>query len=398
MEDTIGSNVSDISKRNRQLIIKTILNNENITRTELSEITDLTLASISKIVRKLVDTDLVLENRYVKGKSGRRSIGLKFNYDLYNVIGVKLSRQYFKIVVCDFSGKITNEKVFTFQDYSSDSILKKLISNINQLISNNSKIIAVGVAVPGPFNEKDGRIELITTLNDFYEVNIKKFLVENITLPVFIWHDANAAVVAVQNDLNNKNDFDNIAYYYLDQGVGSGIIIDNNVIKGEIGTAGEIGHISIKFDGKECSCGNYGCLEKYASSIEFINEVKSDLRRGVDTTLNNESVINIDAVFKHGRNGDSYSLKVIDTLANYIAGGAINLVNAYNPSVLILDGELLIGKDLYKDKVIEVIKSRMMDKIFEKLSIVFLDNSKDYVLAGATQIAINESLNNEEIY
>lgn len=398
LKSTLGSNVSDIYRSNRLLLTKYILDNENITRTELSEETTLTLASVSKTVKKMVENGLIIENRYVKGKSGRRSIGLKFNYDLYNVIGVKLTRQFFKIVVSNFSGEVLEQKIVNFKDKNQESIIMSLIDDINQLIETNPKIISVGVVVPGPYNSKEGRIELITTLNDFFEVNINDILEKHINLPVFVWHDAKAAAVALHTELKSQYDVENIVYYYLDQGVGSGVIIDNKVINGEIGTAGEIGHISIKFDGKKCGCGNYGCLEKYASSLEFLPNVIDDLDKQMDSSLNSEVNVDLNTIFNHGRKGDKYSLEAVDRLASYIAYGAVNLINAYNPSTLIFDGELLSGKDLYENKVVKTINSRIINKVIEDINFVFLDNKKDHVLLGAIQIAINEIINQESFY
>lgn len=392
-----GENFTDIFTSNRLIIIKLIINNKNITRTEISEITGLTLAAVSKIVSKLITDNIVLESHYVKGKSGRRSIGLQFNTTDYRVIGAKLSRKYFKYSVYDFYGTELSENTILFDEKQTSNIIESLIQKINHEIFLDPKIVSVGLAVPGPFNKKEGIIEFITTISNFNDINIREIFDKNINVPVFISQDANAAALAVQPEFNNMYT-NNLVYYYLDQGVGAGVISSNNLITGSHGIAAEIGHVSLDYNGPKCECGNYGCLEKYCSSLSFTEETKRELKDTLHSKLRNVSNINSNTIFEFARLGDEFAIQRVSELAEYIAIGAINIINAYDPSIIIFDGEIMDGGYILRDKIQEVINHRIRDEISNRVTLIFKDHKVDYVLSGASIVAINGILKESNLF
>lgn len=384
---------SEVEFSSRKNIVELIWRNELITRTELSNLTGLTLAAVSKIISKLLDDEIVIESKYVKGKGGRRSIGLSINKEKIHVIGVRISRNFYRICITNFSGEVIEEDETKFVKKDRKSITDEIIKKTNQYIKSDSKIVAVGISVPGPYNSREGRIELISSLPDFYNINIKEIFEENITVPTFIIQDAQAASFYC----NFKTNISDLAFYFLDEGVGAGIVSNDNIVNGINGTASEVGHISINYSGERCSCGNKGCLELYCSSISFLEKVETEISNHENSTLINQS-ITLENIYDAARKGDEFAVNMVDELATYISIGVVNIVHAYNPKLIILDGAIMIGNDVLREKVLEQAKERLIENIFNDVMFDFLNDSDDLVIKGAAILAIKETIMKSSIF
>lgn len=376
-----GINLTDIKETNSSRVISLILNQENITRSEISDITQLTLASISKITKKLIDYQLIYESKYVKGKSGRRAIGLAFNYNHSYILGVKISRGYYEISLFNLQCELQESFKYDYVLDDAELFIPILARNIKNFIKNRSDIILISFAVPGPFNHKTGRIELMTEHTYLDHVNIYG-LSDYIDVPIIANQDANAACLAAAGYY--KLEEDTLAFYYLDKGVGAGITSSYELIKGNLGTAGEIGHISIDYNGKDCSCGNKGCLELYCSTLSAIHEINERYR----TNFND-----IDCFFSQAQN-EPYFNETINRLAEYISIGALNIINAYNPSIIVFGGEMMKGVEYLEEPVLHTLKKHAVKNIYSETNLIFSDHSYDFVLYGTAYIGVDYVLSN----
>lgn len=377
-----GVNLSDIKETNSSRVMELILNNENITRVEISERTNLTQASISKTTKQLIEQGLIYEDKFVKGKSGRRSIGLKVNYNYAQIIGVKISRGYYQIALFNLDCQIIEMISYDYSEDNPGSFIANLALNIRRLLDLSSNVILISIAVPGPFNHKNGKIELMTEYNYLDHVDIYS-LTECFEVPIIASQDANSACLASFNyyGLDPSSD---LAFYYLDKGVGAGISQSGQLITGDLGTAGEIGHISIDYQGDQCSCGNRGCLELYCSSIAILRKIKSRY---------NLVYKSIDEFYAKGPEEEFYD-DFVKNIVLYISLGALNLVNAYNPKFIIIGGEVMKGVDQLKNPILKRLSELVVDNIFEETEFIFVDKSYDFVLYGTGYIGVDFLLNN----
>lgn len=376
-----GINLTDIKETNSSRVISLILNQEDITRSEISDITQLTLASISKITKKLIDYQLIYESKYVKGKSGRRAIGLAFNYNHSHLLGVKISRGYYQISLFNLQCELQESFKYDYELDDAELFIPILARNIKNFIKKRRDIILISFAVPGPFNHKTGRIELMTEYTYLDQVNIYE-LSDYIDVPIIANQDANAACLAVVGYYQLEED--SLAYYFLDKGVGAGITSSYELIKGNLGTAGEVGHISIDYNGKDCSCGNKGCLELYCSTLSAIHEINE--RYG--TNFND-----IDCFYSQAQN-ESYFNETINRLAKYISIGALNIINAYNPSIIVFGGEMMKGVEYLEEPILQTLDKHVVKNILDETNIIFSDHSYDFVLYGTAYIGVDYVLSN----
>lgn len=394
-----GQNNEETVNRNRSLIVQYLQRNTICTRAQLSKELDLTPASISKTISVLIESGVVEETGYIPGEKGRRSVGIRLNTDSYRIIGARLSRRSFSIGVFDFKGEQFDSNS---QSFDENENLLNTIANIQKTIKSYldkyHNVVAVGIAVPGPFLEQDGKILLITEMNNWQVIDIIKEFEDKFDVPVIIRHDANSGALAewwFGSQMQHPNG--TLIHFLVGEGVGAGIIINGNILSGDRGTAGEVGHISVDVEGEKCSCGNKGCLERYCSSIAFVKHAKKQLKDNPQSQLNFYSNLTASMIFQAAFQGDELAIRLVKRVGRYIGYGVINLINAYDPSTIVISNEMSGGGEILLNEVISVVKERIHKEIFEKINIELSMFPNDPILYGAAAIAIDYCLKNPNI-
>ncbi|HPU67195.1 MAG TPA: ROK family glucokinase [Clostridiales bacterium] len=218
------------------------------------------------------------------------------------------------------------------------SVVKKAVADAGITLED---VKSIGVGTPGSVNKETGYIEFANNL-DFNQVPAAEMLKERLGRTIYLDNDANCAALgeAVAGAGNGVKNFVAIT---LGTGVGSGIIIDGKLVVGLNYAAGEMGHMVIKFDGEQCSCGRRGCWEKYASAPALIEQTKDAMRNNHDSKMWSLVNNNIDAVsgrtaFDAMRQGDQAAKAVVDRYISYVACGIINIINALQPDMICIGG------------------------------------------------------------
>lgn len=211
---------------------------------------------------------------------------------------------------------------------------KKVIENIKKAIhmlikSQKVTIKAIGIGAPGPILYEKGIVIEAPNLPGWKRVNIKKVLEKDFKVPVFVDNDANCAALA-EAWFGAGKFVRHFVYMTISTGIGGGIIIDKKIYRGAIGSAGEFGHVIIDPKGPLCGCGNHGCLEAMASG--------SALKR----------ITGWDAIALElaARQGNLKAQKAIEEAARNLAIGIANLVNIFNPEMIIIGGGLSNMREL----------------------------------------------------
>lgn len=395
---TSKNNADGMSLRNQILILQYLQRNGISTRTQIAKYMDLTPAAVSKITSSMMERGIIEETGIVSGAKGRRSIGVRISQDGCKVIGVKLSRRNYAVGVFDFSGKRLEHVSASFKEGDALSqVFHEIRQTVRDYLDKHQDIRAIGMAVPGPFLKDEDVILLITQMGDASEGNIdlrKEFDAKRMYgVPVVISQDANAGAMAEWwYGIENLPLHGTVIHYLIGEGVGAGIIIDGQVFTGEEGVAGEIGHISIDVNGPRCHCGNYGCLELYCSSISFVKHAMKHRREDPASTLNQYQHLTAEDIFREAEGGDTLAASFVKRIATYIGYGAVTLINAYNPSTIILCNELSGGGALLLDQVLAVCKERLLPRIQESVQIVLSSYKEDDILIGAAAVAIDYCL------
>lgn len=387
-----GTNLEDVQEMNRSLVIKLMRNMQVCSRADLAKATGLKQATITNIIGDLMSWGLVKEVGIIDGEKGRRSIGISLNSEMYKVIGVRLARKYFSVGLFDIAGTEYSVKTEEIKMLSDPvETLDRMINIIKKILEDEgiNNFVGIGCAIPGPFLRNEGKIAFITDLPGWEKISIQQELESAFGLPVYVEHDANVGALAEWWLGSNHRETGTLVYVAAGQGIGAGIVIDGKVFRGSLGFAGEIGHMSIAFDGPRCECGNNGCLTNYSSTIALMKEINKELPNYPKSMLKENSPL--ESIFEAIEAEDELAVKAFLRIVSYLSFGIVNVVNIYNPDVIIIGDELArVGPRLLqicKDTV----KEHILPNIYQQLSIDLSSFTNDPVLIGAGALAVEEA-------
>ena len=186
---------SSISENNRSRILQYLYRNGISSRAQIAKAIELTPAAITKITAKLLFRDVIEETGDMEGDKNRRSIGLNLNCAKYHVVGVKFARSLVQIAVFDLKcNRISLTDLPTVDEEHIPETVEQIRATVRQLIADDSSIVAVGMAVPGPYLVEEGRTALVSSMQGWRQVNFIKEFSEAFNVPVFVEQDARAGM------------------------------------------------------------------------------------------------------------------------------------------------------------------------------------------------------------
>ncbi|MFH1454634.1 MAG: ROK family protein [Armatimonadota bacterium] len=244
-----------------------------------------------------------------------------------------------------------------------DSLLKtKKAQNVKE------KILGIGIGIPGSIDSIRGIIKFTPNFN-WKNIKLGEILKEHFDYPVHIINDVNAATLGEKYFGAGKNTSDFICIT-MGTGIGGGIIANNELIIGHEGFTGEIGHIIINPDGKECTCGNLGCMEEYASLRGITATAKNLLKYDTESSLHKyKDELTPKKIYYAAKDGDKIAKEVWKITARYLGIGLANCVTILNPQKIIFGGRISTALPLFKRELIHQInmRARMIPKNSTKI-------------------------------
>jgi glucokinase len=302
------------------------------------------------------------------------------------VIGVDLGGTNLRTALVSQNGEVVDKvKEPTRASDGHATVVRKLIENIkaqlNRALRNGTKISAVGVGAPGVIHADTGVVVTSPNFPDWNNLPLKKELEAAIALPVYIENDANAAALGEQWR-GAAQGITSMIFLTLGTGVGGGIVLNGRIWPGADGMAGEIGHMTIIPDGRRCGCGNTGCLEMYASS-----------RGVVMTYLERSSRVNgitSEDIYQAARSGDTLAGDVMKDMGHWLGIGIANLINIFNPEMIVIGGGVKDAWSLFIDATREEIKKRAFEYPATRTQIVPSRLGDDAGMIGAAALAFQK--------
>jgi glucokinase len=214
-----------------------------------------------------------------------------------------------------------------------------------------SEVVGVGVGAPGPLDTQRGVVLIAPNLN-WRDMPLRDRVAEAVQLPASLDNDANCAVLGEwwQGAARGAR---YVVGLTIGTGIGGGIVIDGRLFHGASDVAGEIGHTSVDLNGRRCKCGNYGCIEAYASGPAIAARAVEGLEAGATSQLaayvnGNLDAIDAEVVYRASRDGDAFAQEVVRDTARFLGATVANVVNMLNPEVVVICGGVtLAGEQLF---------------------------------------------------
>jgi glucokinase len=215
----------------------------------------------------------------------------------------------------------------------------------------DAEIIGVGVGAPGPLDTRSG-IVLLTPNLGWVNLPLRSIIHDRLKLPASLDNDANCAVLG-EWWRGAARGSRNAIGITIGTGIGGGIILDGRLYHGSSDCAGEIGHTTIDSEGRRCKCGNYGCLEAYASGPNIALRACEEINAGAESRLSKYvdgdlTRITAQTVYQAAHDGDELAMDVVNDTAKFLGIGIANLLNIFNPEVVVVCGGVtLAGEHLF---------------------------------------------------
>ena len=267
---THATSQASVSESNRSRIVKHLYHNGISSRAQIAKALELTPAAITKITARLIEAGMIEETGDLEGSKNRRSIGLKLNTTHFRIIGIKFARSLVQIGVFDLCGNtLSFENLPTVCDNTINDSIVTIHQRVEQLLDNDPSIVAIGMAVPGPYLRNVGRTAVVSNMQGWRKINFIDKFATAFRVPVFIEQDARAGALAHYLFDPSVHADGNLAYYLVGEGVGLGVIDNGRLINGFLGAATEIGHISIDVNGRPAIAATSAALNATAPPPPF---------------------------------------------------------------------------------------------------------------------------------
>ena len=397
-----------INRLNKIKILSLIRDFGTISRAELVTKSGLSAPTVTRIVNGLIHEEkLVISVGMGTSNGGRPPVLLKFNGEKNYIIGVDLGATTTRGVLSDLNGKYIEEIDFpTRLESGFDEIMKDVAGLINKLAGSEKKsarykIYGVGIAVAGLIDIKANLVEYSPDFN-WHNVDIIEALRDKVEYPVIF--DNVTRLMALGGMCYGKGQrMRNFICVNVGYGIGSGIIANGELLMGSEGFAGEFGHMTIDKDSDiQCNCTKYGCLEALASGKAIALTAQSRLARGQQSLLNEMcggdiSKVTTKMVADAAKEGDELALNVFKRAMEYIGIGVANLVNLFNPEMIVIGGGVSMAGDIFFDSIKEVVAKHIMQSTPRDVPIYPVAYGHNAALMGAFALILNKVLNLEFI-
>lgn len=264
------------------------------------------------------------------------------------IVGIDIGGTKIAVSLGTINGRILGRCVFSSEQgkkvkQSIERIKSLFLSLLKTHGIKRQNVLGVGVAVPGAIDPKAQVILKSPNLPSWEGLPLRKIFSQKLNLPISVENDANAAALG-EFFFGSGRGINNFIYITVSTGIGSGIVANGQLIRGEKGTAGEVGHMTLVHDGNKCPCGKKGCLEAYSSGTSIASYVKRALRNGARSKFFRKVKINEitgQLVAEAAERNDSLAIKARTMAADYLGIGLANLINLLNPRRIILGGGVM---------------------------------------------------------
>jgi glucokinase len=316
------------------------------------------------------------------------------NKDLLT-LGIDLGGTKVKTALVDSKGKIISaHKYPTNPEKGVDGVIEDILKCIDGCLGDNiRKAEALGIGIAAQVDLK-GNVINAPNLR-WHNIPLKKILEEKLRLPVFVLNDVNAATWGEWRYGSGKNVSD-LVVIFVGTGVGGGVISGSKMIIGCNNSGGELGHITIVLDGRQCHCQNKGCLEAYTGGWAIAERtqeaVRANPKNGKQLISLAGAIENITAktVGEAYYTKDPLSVQLIEETIQYLAAGIVSIINALNPCILILGGGVIEGMPELISEIEKIVKEKALESSLIDLKITKAALGGDAGVIGAAIFAQNE--------
>jgi glucokinase-like ROK family protein len=319
------------------------------------------------LINELLAHNFVREIGPSTSAGGRPAVSLELNPAAGNIIGLEIGVGYLNVALTDFcSGILWKRQVPVTESSSQRQIIQHAITLVRRAVQRGeqmgTRLLGVGIAIPGLVDTTTGTLVYAPNL-EWHNVPLQQIFSAKFDVPVYVDNDANAAALA-EHYMGAAQQVDNYISLIANVGIGAGVVLGGQVFQGVTGYAGEVGHVTVDPHGPLCHCGNRGCWERFASQSALITRAQNAIQAGQCTSLRaiteGSQRISLPAILEAAQQGDVVARHALEETGEYLGIGIANLINTFNPDLIVLGGALSLAEEFLTPVIRQTIAQRAM--------------------------------------
>lgn len=371
--------------RNSHLIIETLARRGPTTQATLGRVTGLSTGTVSNIVKALEQAGVVSSTPTID--SGRRALAIGLIAGGQVVLGIDIDRDQLRLLVAGLDQTIIDERSTALRSgHSPDEVFTRVRGLLDAARDERGlrpdQISACGISIATPLTLHGRQVASDPLLPNWQGIAIAEYAESALGFPCHVENDANAGALA-QVSWGPFKEVADLVFVKVGVGIGAGIIWNHRLVRGALGTAGEIGHIGVVANGDPCHCGSRGCLETVASTTRIANILAR--------TAKGRASINDDAVVTLAKQRDLAALRVLNEVGSALGSALASVCNIINPAVLVIGGPLApVGAPLL-DPIYRALYRRALPEVALNTTLVANQLGARTEALGAAALAIRNT-------
>ncbi len=316
------------------------------------------------------------------------------------ILGVDLGGTKILTAVVNSRGEmLSSDESITPAKKEREAIIQSIVDSAGCVLKQSnvaiSDISAIGIGAAGISSPEAGVLFTSPNLPALRNVLLRDILQERLGKRTFLTNDANAAALG-EFYFGAARGVRNFIYVTISTGIGAGVIIDSRIYTGAIGVAGEVGHMTIDDNGPVCNCGNRGCWEVLASGTALAREARKRIEKGVRTSIleyaeGDAEKVTPQAIYNAAQQGDSLAKRLIARTGYYVGVGLVNLINIFNPELIVIGGGLSNIGDMLLKPAFKVAGERAFKEAFQAVRFASAELGRNSGVLGAAAFALQET-------
>ncbi len=382
----------DLRKANQSEILRKVYFEGPITRLEVSQDLGISPATVTNIVNHLLAENILIESGLKRSEGGRPSTLLEINPAYGYIIGFEVGETAIQVELFDILFNHLGKQNYLLKGDRIDpqEMVDLLVEGIETIIRQANlapdDILGIGIGFPGLVDPVNG-VSVFTPNWGWHNISITNLLKERLSIPMYLDNGAKAMAIAEMLFGAGKG-VNDLAVLLLGTGVGSGIISNRKLFRGCSNNAGEFGHTTLNPDGPVCRCGSKGCLEVYVGANGIIHRYEALIAQQMKPPENSQ-ISKIRKILEEYQAGQTEARQTVQETLHYIGVGIANLINTYNPEMLLLGGwsGLMIG-ERFLPEILEIVEKYALKQSLSRTTIQLCQLGQGAVAMGAATLVL----------
>ncbi|WP_313084195.1 sugar metabolism global transcriptional regulator Mlc [Atlantibacter sp.] len=386
--DSQPGHIDQIKQTNAGVVYRLIDQLGPVSRIDLSRLAQLAPASITKIVREMIEAHLVQETEIQEpGSRGRPAVGLMVETEAWHYLSVRINRGEINLALRDLSSKLVVEEQLALPQQDKQPLLERIIAHIDQFFIRHQqkleRLTAIAITLPGIIDTENGVVHRMP-FYDVQEMPLGPALENRTGVPVFIQHDISAWTMA-ESLFGASRGARDVIQVVIDHNVGAGVITDGRLLHAGSSSLVEIGHTQVDPYGKRCYCGNHGCLETIASIDSVLELAQQRMNQSMGSMLHGQP-LNVETLCEAALKGDLLARDIIVGVGTNVGRILAIMVNLFNPQKILIGSPLNRASDILFPAIADCIRQQALPAYSRNTVVESTQFTNQGTMAGAALV------------